>query len=68
MSTLPDSVGGGGPFTIKVIADWEVIGATQAEWDAVFQSVVDTLDSSAGFNFLHAEKQGATTWTLTPSP
>jgi hypothetical protein len=67
-STLPDSAGGGGPFSIKVVVDWPVIGATQAEWDALFQSVVDVLDSSAGFNFTHAEKQGATTWTLTPSP
>jgi len=67
-STLPDSVNGGGPFTVKVTVDWEVIGATQAEYDALFQSVVDTLDSSPGFMFSHAEKQGQTTWTVTPTP
>ena len=68
VSTLPDSAGGGGPFSIKVTVDWEVIGATQAEWDTLFQSVVDTLDASPGFTFSHAEKVGSTQWSLTPTP
>jgi hypothetical protein len=66
-STLPDSAFGGGPFSIKVTIDWPVIGATEAEWDALFQSVVDTLSSSGAFTFSHAEKNGITTWPLTPT-
>lgn len=67
-STLPDSANGGGPFTVRVLVDWEVIGATEAEYDALFQSVVDTMVDSGNFTFSHAEKLGSTIWSLTPTP
>lgn len=67
-SKLPDSAGGGGPFSVKVTVDWEVIGATEAEWDALFQQVVDTMVDSGNFEFMYAQKQGNTTWSLTPTP
>lgn len=68
LSTLPDSAGGGGPFSIRVTADWAVMFATEAEYDALFQSVIDTLEASPGFVFQHAEKRGDTTWQITPTP
>lgn len=67
-STLPDSASGGGPFTVKVGVDWEVIGATEAEYDALFQSVVDTMVDSGNFVFVYAQKNSVTAWTLTPTP
>lgn len=67
ISTLPDSAGGGGPFSVKVTVDWQVIGATEAEYDALFQSVVDTLEASPGFTLSYARKQGQTAWNLTPT-
>ena len=66
-SNLPDSVNGGGPFSVKVVVDWEVIGATEAEWDALFQQVVDTM-VGGGFTLMSAQKLGSTSWTLTPTP
>lgn len=65
-STLPESANGGGSFTVKVLVDWEVIGATEAEYDALFQSVVDSMVGSGNFEFVHAEKVGVTQWNLTP--
>ena len=65
-SKLPDSANGGGPFTVKVTVDWDVIGATEAEYDALFQQVVDTMVDSNNFEFVHAEKVGVTQWNLTP--